>query len=204
MLYNPAKMNEFYDNVKCDDFRENTQYEIDERFTDEEQSTLWQCMENKPDCIQETLNKIIRKNLTSVVPDKLYRGISKKTLKYLESVGCVGATIEFDRVMSFSKNSNVARNFASYNFYGTKNIFCINDAPFAFNYQEEIFKMICAAPPEEFPGAFPESTRVANLQLVNDEDEMMFPAGTTLRVDSIKSLYGWEDYTVWNLSVLSY
>ncbi|AIZ01805.1 ADP-ribosylase [Escherichia phage vb_EcoM-VR5] len=204
MLYTTYKMNEFYDNIVCDDFRDNAQGEINERFTDEEQSVLWQCMENKPDSIQETLNKIIRKNLTSVVPDKLYRGISKKTLKYLESVGCVGATIEFDRVMSFSKDFKVARNFASYNFYGTKNIFCINDAPFAFDYQEAIFKMICAAPPEEFNGLFPEITRATNLQLVNDEDEMMFPAGTTLRVDSIESVYGWQDYTLWNLSVLSY
>ncbi|QBP35630.1 NAD--protein ADP-ribosyltransferase [Phage NC-G] len=204
MLYPSHKLAEFINNAKCDDFRENTQIEIDEVYSDLEQSTLWQCMENKPDSIQETLNKIIRKNMTSVVPDKLYRGISKKTMKYLESTMCVGAVIEFDRVMSFSKDFNVARNFASYNFYGTFNIFCINDAPFVYNYQEEIFKMLCAAPPEEFPGAFPESTRVANLQLINDEDEMMFPAGTTLRVDSIERNPKWNNYTIWNLSVLSY
>ncbi|QWQ55835.1 ADP-ribosylase [Escherichia phage P479] len=204
MLYASHQLAEYINAVKCEYFRENTQIEIDEIYSELEQSTLWQCMENKPDTIQETLNKIIRKNLTSVVPGKLYRGISKKTLAYLETVGCVGATIEFDRVMSFSKDFSVARNFASFSFYGTKNIFCINDAPFAFDYQEAIFKMICAAPPEEFNGLYPEITRSSNLQLVNDEDEMMFPAGTTLRVDSIESIYRWEDYKLWNLSVLSY
>lgn len=204
MLYPSHKLTEYINAAKCEYFRENTQIEIDDQYSDLEQSTLWQCMENKPDTIQETLNKIIRKNLTSVVPDKLYRGISKKTLAYLESVGCVGATIEFDRIMSFSRDAGVAKNFASHNFYGTKNIFCINDAPFAFDYQEAIFKMICAAPPEEFNGLYPEATRVSNLQLVNDEDEMMFPTGTTLRVDSIEKHYKWQDYTVWNLSILSY
>jgi hypothetical protein len=204
MLYECTVLNDIIANTKHDDFRANIQAEVDERFNDLEQSVLWQCMENKPDEIQETLNKVIRANLSSALPEKLYRGISQKTLKYLQGIACKGAEIKFDRVMSFSKDYNVARNFASYNFYGTRHIMCINDAPFAFNFQEAIFKLICGAPPEEFPGAFPDATRKANLNLVNDEDEFMFPAGTTLRVDSIERCKKNDLYTMINVTVLSY
>lgn len=204
MLYTDDVLNGIIDTAASSgSFRDQCQAEIDALYTDNEQSVLWQCMENKPDLIQEDLTGIIRNNLTKEIPTKLYRGISQKTMEYLESEGCVGGIINFDRVMSFSRDWQVAINFASYSFYGTRNIFCINNAPYAYNYQEAIFKMICGAPPEEFNGAYPEATRKSNLHLVNDEDEFMFPAGTTLRVDLIEKHPLNNLYTVWHLTVLN-
>lgn len=204
MLYTDDVLNGIIDTAaSSESFRNQCQAEIDALYTDNEQSVLWQCMENKPDLIQEDLTRIIRNNLNTAPPAALFRGISKKTMEYLEDFRYVGATIEFNRVMSFSRDWQVARNFASYSFYGTRNIFCINNAPYAYNYQEAIFKMICGAPPEEFNGAYPEATRKSNLHLVNDEDEFMFPAGTTLRVDLIETHPLNTLYTVWHLTVLN-
>ncbi|UPW39377.1 RNA polymerase ADP-ribosylase [Escherichia phage vB_EcoM_ESCO47] len=199
--YNECEIEEMVRRAQDPVFQEDLQYKIDEVFSDSEQSTLWQCMENKPDCIQQELDSIIRKNWSSSVPTVLYRGISKKTLKMLDSVGCVGATIKFDRVMSFSSVFGVARNFASHNFYGTKQIFCVKNAPFAFNFRETMLDMILAAPSCEFSGAFPEATRRSNVRLVSDECEFMFPIGTTLRVDSVTEE---GTYRIWNLSIIGY
>lgn len=199
MLHNSFELKKIIDTCSNEWAREGLQHNIDSIFTVEEQSILWQCMEDKTDDMQDKLNSIIRRNLSSDVPEKVYRGVSKRTLAWLSKL-TVGDRFAFDRVMSFSADYKVARNFASFNFYGTKNIICINDAAFAFNYQEIIMQLILAAPDCEFNGFDPQITRVNNLNLVNDEDEFMFPTGTTLRVDSIE--YNKPDYKIWNVSIV--
>ncbi|QWY13261.1 NAD--protein ADP-ribosyltransferase [Escherichia phage vB_EcoM-ZQ3] len=183
MPYNECEIEEMVRRAQNPEYQDVLQYEIDSQFSDIEQSVLWQCMENKPDSIQQDLSAIVRRNWTSSVPETMYRGISKKTMATLDDKG-IGSIIKFDRVMSFSPVFGVARNFASYNFYGTFNMFCIKDAPSC-----------------EFNGAFPEATRRSNARLISDECEFMLPIGTTLRVDSII-----QDgrYTIWNLSIVSY
>ncbi|EMS9118433.1 hypothetical protein WLC71_002304 [Escherichia coli] len=200
MPYNECEIEEMVRRAQNPEYQDVLQYEIDSQFSDIEQSILWQCMENKPDSIQQDLSAIVRRNWSSSVPETMYRGISKKTMATLDDKG-VGSIIKFDRVMSFSPVFGVARNFASYNFYGTFNMFCIKDAPFAFNFREHMLNMILAAPSCEFNGAFPEATRRSNARLISDECEFMLPIGTTLRVDSIIQD---GNYTIWNLTIVSY
>ena len=80
MPYNECEIEEMVRRAQNPEYQDVLQYEIDSQFSDIEQSVLWQCMENKPDCIQQELSSIVRRNWTSSVPETMYRGISKKTM----------------------------------------------------------------------------------------------------------------------------
>lgn len=165
------------------------------QFSDYEQSTLWLCFNDKADPkLHLDLDPIIRRNITSDVPVELYRGVSKKTAAWLSHME-VGRIIADNRVTSFSSDFATARQFAGAYCYNTKVILSLRNCPFAFNFQEHAMNLVLAAPDSEFRcNAINGDERMEKLEMINAEDEWMFPIGTQFEIVSI------EDYQLDPLS----
>ncbi|QQG32141.1 ADP ribosylase [Citrobacter phage CkP1] len=163
------------------------------QFSDYEQSTLWRCFNDKADAkLHLDLDPIVRRNITQDVPVELYRGVSKKTASWLQGME-VGRIIADNRVTSFSTDFSVARQFAGAYCYGTHIILSLRNCPFAFNFQEHAMNLVLAAPDSEFKKDWvsnEEDERMEKLEMINAEDEWMFPIGTQFEIVSI------EDYQV--------
>ena len=114
-------------------------------FTEEEQSILWQCMNDKtcPELCYN-LSKIVDEHCEEYKFD-LFRGISKSLLNLLYYKG-VGDTFILPRVTSFSEDYEIAKSFASYEVYGTKTILHVVGPVFAFPYSKHMEQILLAAP----------------------------------------------------------
>lgn len=170
--------------------RENAQTEVDSKFSDYEQSLLWQCMNDKlNEDLHYGLNSLIRKNLTTTVPVELYRGVNKRMKEQLLDA-VVGDEIRFDRVTSFSTDFSIARNFSTAGIYGTRTLFSIRNCPIAFDYCSTMLKVLAGAPDEEFHNFKSDSmgkpNRASLTEMISDEKEWMLPPGTVLRIVDIR------------------
>lgn len=73
MIINPADVEQLSIKAESVDFQYDMYKKVCEKFTDFEQSILWQCMEaKKNEALHRQLNKIIKKHLTKS-PYQLYR-----------------------------------------------------------------------------------------------------------------------------------
>ncbi|AEO97013.1 hypothetical protein CPTAKMNP4_021 [Salmonella phage vB_SenM-AKM_NP4] len=210
MLYTNSQLNEIVCNIV-----DNNLYGLYEEkikmFSDFEQSILWQCMNDKIDkTLHVELDKIIRKHISSDVPVELYRGVSKRTEAWLKNMA-VGRIIADDRVTSFTSDFSTARQFAGGSVYGTHTILSLRNCPFAFNYQEHALNMLLAAPDTEFMHSidpdFIFDERLDKLEMVNGEDEWMFPIGTQFEIVEIEELQYdplSPSYTVYHLDFYSF
>lgn len=184
--------------------REKIQAEVDKKFSDYEQMTLWRCMNDKEDPeLHKDLSPIVRKHISTVVPVELYRGVSGFEIS--ELLLDVGDTFTTERVKSFSSDFSTARQFAGAYCYGTHTILSIRNCPLAFNYQEHMLQMVLGAPDSEYMNkSFDE--RMDQLDMIESEQEFMFPIGTTFRVLSIDDLSHdprSRNYTIYHLELVS-
>lgn len=127
--------------------------EVNSMFTDEEQAVLWKCLNDKvEDWVNRGLDKVIRRRMTTVTPEMLYRGVNRRMLNVLQNAE-VGEVFTSERVVSFSTDFNTARSFASFGCYGTKTVIRWSNPTIAYNYQEDMLKILAAAPNCEFSAA---------------------------------------------------
>lgn len=183
------------------------QQRVDEKFTDQEQSILWLCMNDKnTDYIHELLNPIVRKHLTSTVPT-LFRGISLLEANKIYDLA-EGETFTLNRVTSFSSDFSTAKQFASKWHYDSQIVFRIKNCPYAFNYQEEMIQILLAAPDEEFMGLMEvKEQREDKLDMVQGECEFMLPKEATYRICGSQAVkdYGVETvYTIIDLELIEW
>lgn len=172
--------------------REQMQHDIDQEFTDEEQSVLWKCLNDKTESyVHRVLNKIARRRITSTVPVELYRGVNKRMKAMIQGLE-IDDEFEVPVVTSFSTSYSTARQFSSHSIYGTKTIFSLRNCPFAYNYQEDMLRLLHAAPDSEFSANhFDPSAKVDRrnkVEMVNEENEWMLPVGTKFRIVEIESM----------------
>ncbi|ADB81516.1 RNA polymerase ADP-ribosylase [Enterobacter phage CC31] len=151
--------------------------EVNSMFTDEEQAVLWKCLNDKvEDWVNRGLDKVIRRRMTTVTPEMLYRGVNRRMLNVLQNVE-VGEVFTSERVVSFSTDFNTARSFASFGCYGTKTIIRWSNPTIAYNYQEDMLKILAAAPNCEFSAApydpLAKIDRKNKINMVQDEQEWM-------------------------------
>lgn len=166
--------------------------EVSSLFTDEEQAVLWKCLNDKvEDWVNRGLDKIIRRRMTTATPEGLYRGVNRRMLNVLQTVD-VGEVFTAERVVSFSTDFNTARSFASFGCYGTKTVIRWSNPTIAYNYQEDMLKILAAAPNCEFSAApydpLAKIDRKNKINMVQDEQEWMMPIGTKFRVTSIEDV----------------
>ncbi|WZK93092.1 RNA polymerase ADP-ribosylase [Enterobacter phage vB_EclM_AS6] len=166
--------------------------EVNSMFTDEEQAVLWKCLNDKvEDWVNRGLDKVIRRRMTTATPEVLYRGVNRRMLNVLQNVE-VGEVFTSERVVSFSTDFNTARSFASFGCYGTKTVIRWSNPTIAYNYQEDMLKILAAAPNCEFSAApydpLAKIDRKNKINMVQDEQEWMMPIGTKFRVTSIEDV----------------
>lgn len=150
-------------------------------FTEEEQSILWRCMNDKicPELCYN-LSKIVDEHCEEYKFD-LFRGISNSLLKRLYNKG-VGDTFILPRVTSFSEDYAIARSFASYDVYGTKTILHVVGPVIAFPYSRYMEQILLAAPDCEFSGIDKNKHRMDNVDMVQNEQEWMIQEFTKMRI----------------------
>lgn len=165
------------------------QHRTESRFSDIEQSVLWSCLNDKiGDDLHSRLNSIVNKNLTMDVSVELYRGLSRREAARWE-FSEVGDIIEFTRVMSFSHDFAIAKQFSGAYTYGTFCMFAIRNCPMAFNYQEAMHQMVMGAPDSEFVKGYNDQfDRLDKLTMIKDECEWMLPIRTKFRVVDVDLL----------------
>lgn len=153
-------------------------------FTDEQQSVLWRCMNDKicPELCSKLAN-IIDDHSEEYKFD-LYRGVSNSLLTQLQGKD-IGETLMLNRITSFSEDFNVARQFASYEIYGTKVVLHVVGPMQAFPYSKHMQQILLAAPDSEFGGCDKSRTRKANVDMVMNEQEWMINECTRLKIVDI-------------------
>lgn len=166
------------------------QERVDAKFTDQEQSTLWLCMNDKnEDFIHERLNPIVRKHMNSTVPVELYRGVSRIERMKLEDLA-EGDEFTLDRVTSFSSDFATAKQFAGRWHYDSNIILSMRNCPWAYNYQEDIINIVLGAPDEEYMGlAKVDEQRADKLDMVTGECEFMLPSEARYRIIHIEDQF---------------
>lgn len=153
-------------------------------FTDEEESVLWRCMNDKicPELCSK-LADIIDDHCEEYEFD-LYRGVSNSLLRQLQGKD-VGEKLMLNRVTSFSEDFNIARQFASYEIYGTKVVLQVVGPVQAFPYSKHMQQILLAAPDSEFHGVNKDKHRKDNIDMVMNEQEWMINECTTLKIVDI-------------------
>lgn len=153
-------------------------------FTDEEQSILWRCMNDKicPELCTK-LSDIIDVHSEEYKFD-LYRGVSNSLLRQLQGKD-VGETLMLNRVTSFSEDFEIARHFASFKIYGTKVILHLVGPTLAFPYSRHMKQILLAAPDSEFHGIDKDKHRIDNVYMVENEQEWMINECTMLKIIDI-------------------
>lgn len=185
------------------------QQRVDEKFTDEEQSTLWMCMNDKnDDFIHERLNPIVRKHMNSTVPVELYRGVSRIEARKLEDL-TEGDEFTLGRVTSFSSDFSTARQFAGRWHYDSNVILSMRNCPWAYNYQEDIINIVLGAPDEEYMGLSKvEEQREDKLDMVTSECEFMLPKEARYRIVNIEDQFQTDPnamaYTIIHLELIEW
>lgn len=167
--------------------REYIQARVDEKFSDWEQSVLWQCMNDKnEDKFHEQLNPIVRKHMSSTVPVELYRGISRLERSKIEDLD-VGDEFQLNRVTSFSSDFSTAKQFAGRWHYDTNIIFSMRNCPWAYNYYEDIMQIVLGAPSSEFMGKVVavDEQRLDKIDMIEGEQEFMLPSEARFRIVEI-------------------
>ncbi len=153
-------------------------------FTDEEESVLWRCMNDK-------ICPVLHKDLAVIIDNNseeykfdLYRGVSNSLLRQLQDKD-VGETLMLNRITSFSEDFNVARQFASYEVYGTRTILHVVGPMLAFPYSKHMENILLAAPDCEFSGFDKNKHRMDNVDMVQNEQEWMINECTRLKIVDI-------------------
>ncbi|QIN97692.1 NAD--protein ADP-ribosyltransferase [Serratia phage PhiZZ30] len=186
MIINLADVEQLSIKAESVDFQYDMYKKVCEKFTDFEQSVLWQCMEaKKNEALHRQLNKIVKKHLTKS-PYQLYRGISKSTEELIKDLQ-VGEVFSTNRVDSFTTSLLTACSF-SYAEYFTKIILRLKTNK-AFNYSDHISDIILSSPNTEFKYTYEDtdgldSERTDNLMMIVREQEWMIPIGK-YRITSI-------------------
>ncbi|AHY24980.1 RNA polymerase ADP-ribosylase [Pectobacterium bacteriophage PM2] len=146
------------------------------KFDDYEMSLLWSCLNDKVGYHPEfhtDLSRIVLNNLSNSVPEILYRGISKRQLSLVEPLE-IGESFNLGRVTSFSSSLDTARSF-SCDVYKTDFIIEVRNSEYAYNYKEDMLKILQAAPDSEFSC---KGERLDKIDMVRDENEFMMPIET--------------------------
>ena len=179
MIINLADVEQLSIKAESVDFQYDMYKKVCEKFTDFEQSVLWQCMEaKKNEVLHKHLNEIIKKHLTKS-PYQLYRGISKTTKEIIENLQ-VGDVFSTDRVDSFTTSLYTACSFSCVE-YCTKTLFRLKTDK-AFNYSDHISDIVLSSPNSEFKYTYEDtdgldSERTDNLMMIVREQEWMIPIG---------------------------
>ncbi|BAQ22670.1 RNA polymerase ADP-ribosylase [Edwardsiella phage PEi20] len=185
------------------------QERVDAKFTDQEQSTLWLCMNDKnEDFIHDRLNPIVRKHMNSTVPVELYRGVSRIERMKLEDLA-EGDEFTLDRVTSFSSDFATAKQFAGRWHYDSNIILSMRNCPWAYNYQEDIINIVLGAPDEEYMGlAKVDEQRADKLDMVTGECEFMLPSEARYRIIHIEDQFQTDPnamaYTIIHLELIEW
>lgn len=153
-------------------------------FTDEEESALWRCMNDKicPVLCKE-LSLIIDAHSEEYIFD-LYRGVSNSLMRQLQNKS-IGEKLLLNRVTSFSEDFNIARQFASHEIYGTRVILHVVGPVQAFPYSKHMEQILLAAPDCEFSGFDKNKHRMDNVDMVQNEQEWIINECTTLKIVDI-------------------
>lgn len=189
--------------------RQSIQSKVEEKFTDMEQSTLWLCLNDKnEELIHSRLNPIVRKHMSTTVPEELYRGVTMIEAQKLYNLA-EGDTFTLDRVTSFSSDFYTAKQFASKWHYDSNLILSMHNCPWAYNYQEDITNILLGAPDEEYMGLVStEDQREDKLDMVQGECEFMLPKEAAYRILRIKDKSNPDtnttDYTILHLELVSW
>lgn len=185
------------------------QERIDAKFTVEEQSTLWMCMNDKNEPkIHERLNPIVRKHMSSTVPVELYRGISLKEADGIYDLA-EGDEFTLGRVTSFSSDFSTAKQFAGKWHYNSNIILSMRNCPWAYNYKEDIINIVLGAPDEEYMGLLPvNEQREDKLDMVQGECEFMLPKEARYRIVHIEDQFQTDPnamaYTIIHLELIDW
>lgn len=177
-------MNILDKNVQIETSNRIIQNNYESPFTDFEQSVLWRCMNDKvcPEMC-ENLSQIVDNN-SEKFPFDLYRGVSSSLLQQLYGKD-IGDTLDLRRVTSFSEDFNIARQFASYEIYGTRVILHVVGPVNAFPYSKHMMQILLAAPDSEFHGVNKEKHRKDNVDMVMNEQEWMINECTRMKIIDI-------------------
>lgn len=177
-------MNILDKNVQIEISNKSIQSSYDSPFTDFEQSVLWRCMNDKicPE-LCKNLSQIVDNN-SEEFPFDLYRGVSSSLLQQLYDKD-IGDTLDLRRVTSFSEDFNIARQFASYEIYGTRVILHVVGPVNAFPYSKHMMQILLAAPDSEFHGVNKEKHRKDNVDMVMNEQEWMINECTRMKIIDI-------------------
>lgn len=182
-FYNKV-MNILDKNVQIETSNRIIQSNYESPFTDFEQSVLWRCMNDKvcPE-LCENLSQIVDNN-SEQFPFDLYRGVSNSLLRQLQGKD-IGETFDLRRVTSFSEDFKIAKDFASFEIYGTKTILHVVGPVNAFPYSKHMMHILLAAPDSEFCEVNTEKHRKDNVDMVINEQEWMINECTRMRVVDI-------------------
>lgn len=189
--------------------RQSIQSKVEKKFTDIEQSTLWLCLNDKnEELIHSRLNPIVRKHMSTTVPEELYRGVTMIEAQKLYNLA-EGDTFTLDRVTSFSSDFYTAKQFASKWHYDSNLILSMHNCPWAYNYQEDITNILLGAPDEEYMGLVStEDQREDKLDMVQGECEFMLPKEAAYRILRIEDKSNPDtnttDYTILHLELVSW
>lgn len=189
--------------------RQSIQSKVEEKFTDMEQSTLWLCLNDKnEELIHSRLNPIVRKHMSTTVPEELYRGVTMIEAQKLYNLA-EGDTFTLGRVTSFSSDFSTAKQFASKWHYDSNLILGMQNCPWAYNYQEDITNILLGAPDEEYMGLVStEDQREDKLDMVQGECEFMLPMEAAYRILRIEDKSNPDtnttDYTILHLELVSW
>lgn len=189
--------------------RQQLQKFIDNEFTDEDQAVLWKCLNDKvEDWVHRGLDRIIRRRITMDCPEVLYRGVNKRMLTVLQDTD-VGDEFTTSGVTSFTADFHTSRNFANHSMYGTKTIIKWDKPTMAYNYQEDMLRILTAAPDCEFSSSPYDKNAIVDRRnkvgMVQDEQEWMMPVGTTfrvLRIEDVEYDKGIQ-YVIYHVELLS-
>lgn len=171
------------------------------KFTDWEESILFQCMNDKicPDH-NKALSALIEKNLTQI-PYELWRGITNTELDKIADLG-IGDTFCLNRVTSFSESQKTAIDFSSSWSYNSGTMIKI-ESGYAYRYWIDMLNILRDTPIEEFivdtlndsHGTYEEriadaeSRKEDKIEMIEYETEWMVPDNHRFVIVNIEDVW---------------
>lgn len=159
-------------------------------FTHDEEMLLLSLMDSKDGLDMVALDRIIDRCGEECPYNELYRGISARQLKEVQTLG-VGDTIVTRRPMSFTPNGEIAANFAD-EVYHTDAVFLIKTPSTCFHYYPVAVDMLQK---HKQDGIFQSMIMLA------DERECLYQTGTTFKLVDIEKDPVHNHITVYTLEV---
>ena len=151
------------------------------QFTPEELNIIDEVMNSQEHIDMSILNGLIEKTERLVHHEALYRGVSKREGRKLDTL-IVGDSFVVERPMSFTPLQSTAEDFAT-DVYATGKIIAIKPTKPCMNYYEHAIDRVVS---KEYDNP---TTRLSLYAMLADERECIYKTGTTMILDEIEEVY---------------